>query len=52
MMIPPVVKGLSFALYFAVIGLRPGWASLLVAHVVITLPYVVRVVMANLKLSG
>jgi putative spermidine/putrescine transport system permease protein len=44
MMIPPVVKGLSFALYFAVIGLRPGWASLLVAHVVITLPYVVRVV--------
>jgi putative spermidine/putrescine transport system permease protein len=44
MMIPPVVKGLSFALYFAVIGLRPGWVSLLVAHVVITLPYVVRVV--------
>ena len=44
MMIPPVVKGLSFALYFAVIGLRPGWASLFVAHVVITLPYVVRVV--------
>lgn len=44
MMIPPVVKGLSFALYFAVIGLQPGWASLLVAHIVITLPYVVRVV--------
>src|SRR5260370_20073559 len=44
MMIRPVVKGLWFALYFAVIGLRPGWASLLVAHIVITLPYVVRVV--------
>jgi putative spermidine/putrescine transport system permease protein len=44
MMIPPVVKGLSFALYFVIIGLRPGWASLLVAHVVITLPYVLRVV--------
>lgn len=43
-MIPPVVKGLSFTLYFAIIGLRPGLASLLVAHVVITLPYVVRVV--------
>ena len=44
MMIPPVVKGLSFTLYFAIIGLRPGLASLLVAHVVITLPYVIRVV--------
>ena len=44
MMVPPVVKGLSFTLYFAIIGLRPGLVSLLVAHVVITLPYVVRVV--------
>ena len=44
MMIPPVVKGLSFVLYFAVIGVRPGLASLLLAHVVITLPYVIRVV--------
>jgi putative spermidine/putrescine transport system permease protein len=44
MMIPPVVRGLSFTLYFAIIGLRPGLASLLVAHVVITLPYVIRVV--------
>ena len=43
-MIPPVVKGLSFTLYFAIIGLRPGLASLLLAHVVITLPYVIRVV--------
>jgi len=44
MMVPPVVRGLSFTLYFAIIGLRPGLASLLVAHVVITLPYVIRVV--------
>ncbi len=44
MMIPPVVKGLSFTLYFAIIGLRPGVLSLLLAHVVITLPYVIRVV--------
>ena len=44
MMIPPVMKGLTFTLYFAIIGLRPGLASLLVAHVVITLPYVIRVV--------
>jgi putative spermidine/putrescine transport system permease protein len=44
MMIPPVVKGLSFVLYFAIIGVRPGLASLLLAHVVITLPYVIRVV--------
>lgn len=43
-MIPPVVKGLSFTLYFSIIGLRPGFASLLLAHVVITLPYVIRVV--------
>jgi putative spermidine/putrescine transport system permease protein len=43
-MIPPVVKGVSFTLYFAIIGLRPGFASLLLAHIVITLPYVIRVV--------
>jgi putative spermidine/putrescine transport system permease protein len=43
-MIPPVVKGLSFTLYFAIIGLRPGFGSLLLAHIVITLPYVIRVV--------
>ena len=43
-MIPPVVKGLSFTLYFAVVGLHPGLASLLLAHIVITLPYVIRVV--------
>jgi putative spermidine/putrescine transport system permease protein len=43
-MIPPVVKGLSFTFYFAIIGLRPGLASLLLAHIVITLPYVIRVV--------
>jgi putative spermidine/putrescine transport system permease protein len=44
MMIPPVVKGLSFVLYFGIVGLRPGYASLLLAHVAITLPYVIRVV--------
>jgi putative spermidine/putrescine transport system permease protein len=44
MMIPPVVKGLSFILYFGIIGIRPGFASLLLAHIVITLPYVIRVV--------
>ena len=44
MMVPPVVRGLSFTLYFAIIGLRPGLVSLLVAHVAITLPYVIRVV--------
>jgi putative spermidine/putrescine transport system permease protein len=43
-MIPPVVKGLSLTLYFPVIGLHPGFASLLLAHIVITLPYVIRVV--------
>jgi putative spermidine/putrescine transport system permease protein len=43
-MIPPVVKGLAFTLYFAIIGLRPGFASLLLAHIVITLPYVIRMV--------
>jgi putative spermidine/putrescine transport system permease protein len=44
MMIPPVVKGLSFVLYFGIVGLRPGFTSLLLAHIVITLPYVIRVV--------
>jgi len=43
-MIPPVVKGISFIFYFVIIGLRPGLTSLFLAHVVITLPYVIRVV--------
>jgi putative spermidine/putrescine transport system permease protein len=43
-MIPPVVKGLCFTLYFSLVGLHAGFASLLLAHIVITLPYVIRVV--------
>ena len=43
-MIPSVVKGLSFGFYFAIIGIRPGFISLFLAHIVITLPYVIRAV--------
>jgi putative spermidine/putrescine transport system permease protein len=35
---------------FKLVGLREAWPSLLVAHVVITMPYVVRTVLASLSL--
>jgi len=35
---------------FKAVGLREAWPSLLVAHVVITMPYVVRTVLAALSL--
>jgi putative spermidine/putrescine transport system permease protein len=50
MMLPGVVLGIAMLLAFRSIGLADGYASLILAHVVITLPYVVRVLYAALVL--
>jgi putative spermidine/putrescine transport system permease protein len=50
LMLPGLVIGIAMLQGFKAIGLREAFASLLVAHVVITLPYVVRTVFAALSL--
>jgi putative spermidine/putrescine transport system permease protein len=50
LMLPGLVIGIAMLQGFRAAGLRDVWTSLLVAHVVITLPYVVRTLVAALSL--
>jgi putative spermidine/putrescine transport system permease protein len=50
LMLPGLVIGIAMLQGFKAIGLRETYTSLLLAHVVITLPYVVRTVFAALSL--
>jgi putative spermidine/putrescine transport system permease protein len=50
LMLPGLVIGIAMLQGFKVMGLREAFSSLLVAHVIITLPYVVRTVLAALSL--
>lgn len=50
LMLPGLVIGIAMLESFRAAGLRDVWTSLLLAHVVITLPYVVRTVFASLSL--
>ena len=50
LMLPGLVIGIAMLQGFKAMGLRDVYASLLVAHVVITLPYVVRTVVGALSL--
>lgn len=50
LMLPGLVIGIAMLQGYRAAGLRDVWTSLLVAHVVITLPYVVRTVVAALSL--
>ncbi len=50
LMLPGLVIGIAMLQGFKAIGLRETYTSLLMAHVVITLPYVVRTVFAALSL--
>jgi putative spermidine/putrescine transport system permease protein len=50
LMLPGLVIGIAMLQAFRELGLRGAWASLLVAHVVITMPYVVRTVLGALSL--
>lgn len=50
LMLPGLVLGIAMLEAFRGAGLRSVWASLILAHVVITLPYVVRTVYAALSL--
>jgi len=50
LMLPGLVIGIAMLQGFKAVGLRETYSSLLLAHVVITLPYVVRTVFAALSL--
>ena len=50
LMLPGLVIGIAMLQGFKAMGLRDVYASLLVAHVVITLPYIVRTVVGALSL--
>jgi putative spermidine/putrescine transport system permease protein len=50
LMLPGLVVGIAMLQGFKVAGLREAYSSLLIAHVIITLPYIVRTVLAALSL--
>lgn len=50
LMLPGLVIGIAMLQGFKLVGLRDAWPSLLAAHIVITMPYVVRTVLAALSL--
>lgn len=49
LMMPGLVLGIAFLQYFRAIGFNMTWSTLLVAHVVVTLPYVARTMIAGLS---
>jgi putative spermidine/putrescine transport system permease protein len=50
LMLPGLVLGIAMLQCFRAIGLFDAWASLLLAHVVVTMPFVMRTVLASLSL--
>ena len=49
LMMPGLVLGIALLQYFRALGLTQTWTSLLLAHVVVTLPYVARTMIAALS---
>jgi putative spermidine/putrescine transport system permease protein len=50
LMLPGLVVGIALLQYFRAMGLRDAFAALILAHVVLALPYVMRTVLAGLQL--
>lgn len=48
LIVPGVATGVGLLFYFTYVGLIDGWTRLIIAHVIITTPYVVRVMTATL----
>jgi putative spermidine/putrescine transport system permease protein len=49
LIVPSVVIGVAMLQYFTLVGMRGGFLTLLIAHVVITVPYIVRSALASLS---
>ena len=50
LMLPGLVVGIAMLQYFRAFGLREAFVSLILAHIVIALPYIMRTVLAALQL--
>ncbi|MBI2204286.1 MAG: ABC transporter permease [Candidatus Rokubacteria bacterium] len=50
LMMPGLVVGVALLQMLRQVGFRDAWMSLLIGHIVITLPYVIRTVLASLSL--
>jgi putative spermidine/putrescine transport system permease protein len=50
LMLPGLVLGIAMLQALRELGLRDAWTSLLLAHVVVTMPFVMRTVLASLSL--
>jgi putative spermidine/putrescine transport system permease protein len=50
LMLPGLVLGIAMLQAMRELGLRDAWVSLLIAHVVITMPFIMRTVLASLSL--
>ena len=48
LIVPGVATGIGLVFYFTYVGIIDGWVRLITAHVIITTPYVVRVMIATL----
>ena len=48
LMLPGLVLGIALLQYFRALGLTAAWPALLLAHLVVTLPYVARTMVAGL----
>jgi len=48
-LVPEVMLGLGFLILFSRLGMRASLVNIVLAHIVITMPFAVRVVMANLQ---
>ncbi len=49
LMMPGLVVGVALLQFFRGMGLRDAWTSLMIAHVIVTLPFVVRTLLAALE---
>jgi len=49
LMMPGLVVGVAMLQFFRQVGLRDAWISMLIGHVVVTLPFVVRTLLAALE---
>jgi putative spermidine/putrescine transport system permease protein len=50
LMLPGLVVGIALARFFREFGLRDAFLSLLIAHLVVTMPFIMRTVLASLML--
>lgn len=49
LLIPTIILGIALLIYFSALGLRPGFHTLLIGHVIITTPFIIRNVRVSIS---